>query len=75
MNPTAILKVKEVFSVLKRNHPKALDYLGKTFSQGLEPGTELELLVTKPGQNTGRVKVTVSPSDAAAIQELIRALK
>ena len=30
MNPTAILKLKEVFSVLKRNHPKALDYLGKT---------------------------------------------
>ena len=44
MNPTAILKLKEVFSVLRRNHPKALDYLGKTFGQGLEPGTELELL-------------------------------
>ena len=75
MNPTAILKVKDAFNVLKKNHPKALEYLGQTFGQGLEPGTELELLVTKPGENTGRVKVTVSPSDAAAIHELIRALK
>ena len=71
MNPMNMVKIPRLF---QKNHPKAADYLTRTFRNGIPAGTVLELQVTKPGRETERVKITVKEEDAALIKELSRIL-
>ena len=70
MNPKAILKFKNIPKEFERNHPKVAAWLRDIFQDGVEPGTEIELRVTKPGDKTSMAKIKVTEADVSYINEL-----
>lgn len=71
MNPTAMFKLMGAKKNFEKNHPKFTAFAKKMLQQGIEEGTVVEIMVTKPGGSPVRANIKVQASDL----ELLRGLK
>lgn len=71
MNPAAMIKFMGAKKKFEKNHPKFAAFAKKMFESGIEEGTVIEIIVTKPGETPVRANIKVMDSDL----ELLRGLK
>lgn len=71
MNPTAMLKLIGAKKNFEKNHPKFAAFAKKMLQQGIEEGTVVEIMVTRPDGSSVRANIKVQASDL----ELLRGLK
>ena len=74
LNPFALKKVWDSKSEFTGNHPEFFGFIRKAFGGDLEPGTKIEVIVTKPGQNPQGAAMTLKPSDLKFINNVKKAL-
>ena len=74
VNPMALLKLKEPFSIFSRQHPKVPLFFRKINEKGLEPGMILELKVTDNEGNNYVTNMKLTPEDVETLK-LLHSLK
>ena len=67
-NPASILKLKNMFGVFRKDHPKLIQYL-KIMSGRVTPGTVVEVIVELPDGSKSRANVRLNERDIAFISE------
>lgn len=70
MNPASLMKMMTLKNKFEKNHPKFLAYLKAVFSRPMEPGTILEVTVTRPGEQPVTANIVVNEEDLELLNEL-----
>ncbi len=70
-NPMKLMKLKDTFRMLNREHPKVLPFLRAVKDQALEEGTVMEISVTKPDGTNLTSNIRLTADDVRAIKEFL----
>ena len=75
INPITVMKMLNERHQFIQNHPEFYPFLKENFGNGIEPGTVIEVRVTRPGEDGERkVMMEVQESERAffkAAQEIL----
>lgn len=75
INPITVMKMLNERHQFIQNHPEFYPFLKENFGNGIEPGTVIEVSVTRPGEGMERkVTMEVQESERAffkAAQEIL----
>lgn len=75
INPITVMKMLNERHQFIQNHPEFYPFLKENFGNGIEPGTVIEVSVTRPGEDMERkVTMEVQESERAffkAAQEIL----
>lgn len=74
LNPFALKKVWDSKDEFTGNHPEFFSLVRKTFAGDIEVGTEIELVVKKPGKEAEAVHMKLDRSDLKFIANVKKAL-
>ena len=74
VNPMALLKLKERFSIFTSQHPKVPLFFQHISEKGLEPGMVLELKVTDNEGNNYVTNMRLTPEDIETLK-ILRSIK
>lgn len=71
VNPMKLLKLKDRWTIFKKQHPKVVAFLGRVSQDGsIAEGAVVELRITDPSGKTSATNMRVSPEDAETIKML-----
>ena len=70
MNPAMIMRMMEIRSKFKKNHPKFTAFFERIISQHVMEGDVIEITVTRPGQDPITSNMRVTKEDLELIEEI-----
>lgn len=71
MNPMKLMKLKERWTIFRKQHPKVVAFLSTTSRNGsIAEGSVIELRITNPSGKTSATNMRVSAEDAETLKIL-----
>lgn len=75
INPVTVMRMLGERKAFLDNHPEFFAFILKSFGEEMEPGTVIELQITKPGEKTISSRVNVMDTDMRlldGVREVLR---
>ncbi len=70
LNPMKLMQIKNMFTILKQNHPKFLSFLDAVSKKALCKDTLIEIKVTTPDGKSLESNLRLKESDLKALRKM-----